>query len=473
MTTETHGDSTVSETRRHTEKHGGSRPTGAASVPTSSTSGAASVPAPSTSLSTSGKRSRSAGTAEGRSVRLSTATGVVTVTEGRLRRDADIELPSCDHPERLRPLLTTASMLLAHVPASSGDKIAGAIRRWKSFLTFVGLHGTAADWRAVVAFIVVRCCPPVDSDVPEFVTKPVLPSTAAGDVDCCLRAARLNVGEMTPFDKAFSDFRVSALLHNIKARSPRLKSKKKPLLFSAVEAYWRRMKAIGTTAAIRDGFAAIVALIFGTRSKELVGLKTDDLDLVYVYNEKSDKMDRLALRLTFRDVKTRQSIFSTLDPFTVTSAHPLLMEAFTLFDDKVEFWPGATIFRSDNGQHNPLSRDWLDKIAKAIDPQTSPHCFRVGCATELWAAGVSLEDIMSIGRWESMGAILYIIGSLESQVSASDRMGKGKLCFESGNLHKRIGTSLDKRFAPDAPTAKWAKLLSILASEGEDPEWSD
>jgi integrase len=362
---------------------------------------------------------------------------------------------------------------MAYVPESSGVKIAGAIRRWKSFLTFVGLEEATVDWRAVVAFIVLRCCPPVDAVVPEFVTRPLLPATAAGEIDCCLRAARLNVCGMTPFDKAFSDFRVSALLHNIKARSPRLKTAKRPILYSGVEAFWRKMKTIGSKTSIRDGFAAVVALTFATRARELLSMRTEDLDLIDIYDRTTGRLDRKALRITFREVKTRQSIFSTLDPFTVTSAHPLLMEAFTSFDDVVEFWPGATIFRSENGQNSPLSRDWLDRIAKAIDPRTTPHCFRVGCATELWSAGVDVQDIMAIGRWASLGAILYIIGSLERQADASDRMGRGELRFVSGELHKRIGTSFDIADKPVAPTARWATHLGNLAAEGVEPDWSD
>ena len=399
-------------------------------------------------------------------VEVCTSSGVVGVSTARLQLDTAIEPPPCDHPERLAPLLGVAALLVAHVPDSSASKIKGAVKRWKEFLLFIGLHGTMADWRVVVAFIVVRCCPPVSAELPPFVDTPVLPSTAASDVDCCNKAARLGVEGMSPYDGAFSDFRVSALLHNIKARMPRLKTKKKPLLFSAVEAFWCRCEKNGSTSSIRDGFAAVLALVFGTRASELIQMKTEDIEVIHVYDKKSGKKDRLALRVTFRNVKTRQSIFSTHDPFVVTSAHPLLMRAFSAFDDKVEFIPGHTIFRSDNGQDKPLSRDWLDRIAKSIDPETSPHCFRVGLATELWATGVDILDIMAIGRWGSMGAILYIVGSIERQVKASDRMGGGRLVFDSGELHRSLGTSLTADNVPSAPTKKWAKVKSVLLEEG-------
>lgn len=396
---------------------------------------------------------------------------MVGIPAAKLRADVVSDLPPCDRPDRLGPLLFVASLLVRHVPSASAAKISGAVRRWRQFLAFVG--ASEADWRVVLAFIVVRCCPPVGTELPPFVLGPVLPSTAAGDVDACNRAARLGVEGMSAFDGAFSDFRVSALLRNIKARTPRLQSHKKPILYSGVERYWELCARSGSPTALRDGFAAVLALCFGTRPSELLSLLSEDLDVIYIYDKATGRRDRMALQVTFRNVKTRQSIFSTLDPFRVTSAHPLLMRAFRAFDDKVEFLPEHTIFRSDNGLSRPLARDWLDRIAKSIDPETSPHCFRVGLATELWSAGAELQDIMAIGRWASLGAILYIIGSLERQATASDRLGKGRLSFEAGALHRRLGTSLASDDVPVGPSAQWSEFIGSTIAAGEDPDWSD
>ena len=377
-------------------------------------------------------------------------------------------MPPCDHPDRLRPLLAVASLLVSYVPSSSAAKVRGAVSRWFQFLSFVGLRGAVADWRVVLAFVVVRCCPPVDAVLPPFVVRPVLPSTAAGDIDACNRAARLGVEGMTGHDAAFSDFRVSALLQSIKARAHRLQTSKKPLLFNDLVAYWRARKRDGDAASIRDGFAAVLAMTFGTRASELTSLTTEDLEVVTVFDGATGSMTRNAVRLTFRNVKTRQSVFSTLDPFRVTSAHPLLMEAFSAFDDIVEFVPDATIFRSADGRDSPMGREWLDRIAKAIDPATSPHSFRVGLATELWSARVPLQDIMAIGRWGSVAAILYIVGSLERQVSASDRLGKGRLIFESGNLHRSLGTSISPSDVPSACAARWSAYLTDASDRGQE-----
>ena len=69
-------------------------------------------------------------------------------------------------------------------------------------------------------------------------------------------------------------------------------------------------------------------------------------------------------------------------------------------------------------------------------------------------------EIMSIGRWTSMAAILYITGSIEDQVTASDSLGKGSLSYQSGHLHKAIGTSLTKDLVPTAPTDRWARHVA-------------
>ena len=81
-----------------------------------------------------------------------------------------------------------------------------------------------------------------------------------------------------------------------------------------------------------------------------------------------------------------------------------------------------------------------------------------------------LQDIMAIGRWGSIAAILYIVGSLERQVSASDRLGKGRLVFDSGSLHRRLGTSLDARDAPVAPVDRWTRYLQEVDGSNDDDE---
>ena len=74
-----------------------------------------------------------------------TSSGVVGIPSARLRRDADIDMPPCDRPDRLGPLLCVASLLVTHVPAASASKIGGAARRWHQFMRFIGAQGLS-DW---------------------------------------------------------------------------------------------------------------------------------------------------------------------------------------------------------------------------------------------------------------------------------------------------------------------------------------
>lgn len=361
-----------------------------------------------------------------------------------------------------------AALLGARVPVSSAAKIRGAVARWKAFLAFVGIGAAAVDWRLAVAFVVVRCCPPVGALIPSFCGSPVLPATAAGDVDCLSRASRLAVEGMAVFERVFSDERVQQLLRNIGARMKRLKTAKKPILFSQVAAFWLSAKRSYTRQTIHDAFAAVVAFFLAMRCSEVLALRSEDIDVIFVFSGDKGKRDRRALQVTFRSVKTRQSIFTSHDPFVVTCAHPTLMDAFDAFNDIVEFAPKATVFRGRKDE--PLSRDWFAKVTSAVAPQRTPHSFRVGAATEMWAARVPLSRIMAVGRWASTGAILYIVGSLEQQVAATDLIGRGSLSYESDQLHQQLGTSLAVGDFPDAPVRRWAQVAARVESGESDGE---
>jgi len=63
-----------------------------------------------------------------------------------------------------------------------------------------------------------------------------------------------------------------------------------------------------------------------------------------------------------------------------------------------------------------------------------------------------------------MAAVLYIIGSLEDQVRASDLIGRGGLMFKSGELHDTLGTSLSKEDIPSAPVDRWIKVVQADAA---------
>jgi len=155
----------------------------------------------------------------------------------------------------------------------------------------------------------------------------------------------------------------------------------------------------------------------------------------------------------------------------VTCAHPVLMEAWAASEDRFDYDQVAPVFHRLTGStRDPLSRRWFaDVIAKA-SPLTTPHSARVGLATELWAAGVGVDDIMAVGRWSSLAALMYVIGVLEDQVKATDRVGtSGALRYVDGDL-RRAGFS-PGQFAPaQAPCASatvWNGIVGRLAPSEE------
>ena len=158
----------------------------------------------------------------------------------RLVPDRLAVVPRCMFPERLSPLLHRALLLLVSIPTSSEAKILGAKSVFDKALEWWGLEATDVTAEAVLAFVVLRCAPPVDDPScrpPPRFSRPVLATSVAGDVDALRRGARLGVLGLGAWLQALTDDRVSCLLRAIAGRHKRLKSAKKPLLFSQVEAF--------------------------------------------------------------------------------------------------------------------------------------------------------------------------------------------------------------------------------------------
>lgn len=396
---------------------------------------------------------------------------------------AEFPMPTCAHPERLRPLLMTARCVAGALPASSARKVRGAVRMWHEALRWFGLEPQHVTESVVIAFLIMRCCPPVGMELPAFAQRPVLPTTAAADVDVLRRAAREGVEDMGRFLSALCHDRVLRMQRSIGGRVSRLKSNKRPFLFSQLVDCTRPALAKGATAEqVREAFALTLGFFFGMRSGELLQLKGADV------NESSD--DSMIL-VTFRHVKTRQSLFTTHEPYVVAARSPLLMQMFRRFDEVIGFRDDYPVFhqwratRAERMQPSfqwtganvlPLSRDWLARAVRRWAPGCSPHSLRVGCATEAWAAGVPLERIQALGRWASAAALLYIIGSLDQTASASSRLGHGGLSFTADGLRSQIGTSPDVRAAwwpTETDSAAAWRAAAALRTEDEYSEASD
>ena len=364
---------------------------------------------------------------------------------------APLPRAKCDHPDRLAPLLTIGERLLSMAP-SDGRAMDHALRLWRAMIDWVGVSDDDVDAGSAIAMVIARAAPPVGCDLPDvFGLRPVLPSTAAADIDVLRRMAREGRGGMARYAEVLQDRRLRSLLKAIGGRVKRLQTEKKPLLFTVIRDATRPTLDMAcaegfvptpkTQAVVRDAFALVFAVCFGTRVSELLGLEGKDVNLVRIGEQD-------AVEATFVDTKTRSSPFGTHQPFRVVNAHPYLLQAWDAFNKTCGFPQHERIFvdyRTVGAKAalRPLSRDWFVKVVKQVDSECTPHSARAGMATELWAAGASLDDIMSMGRWTSAAAVLYIIGTVDRQVSASRLIGRGMVRYETGRLRQQLNLTAD------------------------------
>lgn len=370
-------------------------------------------------------------------------------------------VPICAHPERLLPLVEVASILRSRLPGKSTNKVRGAIRRWTATLDWWGMEANAVTDVAVCAFVILRVSPPTGLQLPTFATSPVTPPTAANDVDALRRAARLGLGGMEVWLDALNSPRVAELLRALGARVKRLKTSKTPLLLRDAVRLLEKAEASRKPEAVRDAFALVLALIFGLRVSELLALDAADLAM---------DADTNVVTLTIRACKTRSTVFSHHDPYRVSSAHPTLQRALRLHKEVVGFRQGTSLVHRLCGRtRDRLSRDWFAAVVRNTAPGCTPHSCRVGFATELRAAGASIADIMSLGRWASAAALLYVLSVQDDHVSTSKRLGDAGLSLTNGVL-RRDGATLKLADAPKTDGLRWATMVAGEESDESDDE---
>jgi integrase len=385
-----------------------------------------------------------------------TATGEHTLQAPRVTRDA-LDMPACGFPERLRPLLDTADLLLGTIGESGAAKINGACGRFEKALRWWGMLRGAVTAAVICAFVILRCAPPVGHDRPSGFDKPVLPSTAIGDVDALRRAARLGLNGMAELLQALDHSVVHQLSRAIGARVKRLKTSKRPLLFHEVKAYVDKALLSDNPTLIRNAFALAVAFFFAMRVSELLALNDADMKVI---DGVAGAPDVITIR--FRQVKNRSTVFATHDPFEVSSSHPLLLQIFDVYDKKLGFLTDVPLFHRLTGStRDRLERGWFARVVATAAPGCVPHSCRVGAATEMHAAGVPLRQIMAVGRWMSTAALLYVLGNEEDQVHAIDSIGSAGLAYAGGRLHK----------AASADVAAWARV--VVAAQAREAELLD
>lgn len=373
-------------------------------------------------------------------VHLRTQRGVVAVAPA-VETQAIPALPAGAAPV-LTVMFTAIAVLLAAVAPTS---VAGLERSWRFFTTFLRFVDVpienVTEW-VICAYVLCRVCPPVGIELPQFMARHVMPATAYGDILALRRRARMS-GYRELLDALLGD-RVAELCRRLTAGVKRKKTTKSPILIHHLRDLWNGT-ANRTAGFVRDVTLMLVALLIGLRRREIVALTVGDV----VWNGRE-------LRVTVRRDKVNFNLVGAECPRTVVASHELLDLIWPIF--AARFLPAGTpadrpLFRVCAGVHitnDGLSPNTIRTIIRERLPglPVSPHSLRVGCATELHAAGVSLDTIMEIGRWSSLAALIYVLPSADKMARATRSMGSGGVTFDRVVVQRELHTD------PKAPRVR-------------------
>lgn len=355
-------------------------------------------------------------------------------------------------PPRIRPFLQVARVVVGAIPQGSSRSILAVRRSLHTFIEWGGADPEtvtpSAEW--LISYVVARCCPPVEAELPDddAFKRPVLPTTAIGDLDDLRRGARMGVVGLTKWSEALSSDSITAFAKEIGGRVKKLRTNKRPFLFRKVQEAWDRWgpkgsgaeKSIKGITDLRNAATLVIGFFYGCRAGELVAL---------TYGDVQQAAGRV--RITFRSRKTIRSVLGTHQAQMITAAHDLLLEAVTTWMKCLKEM-GATAntplfpsFRKGKITSVAIAPASIRFMCKAIDPLCVAHSLRAGMATEAWAAGVPIDAIMALGGWASPVAVLYIVGSTDETVAASKRLGTAGMRYEGDALRATLGTSRLRR----------------------------
>lgn len=354
----------------------------------------------------------------------------------------ELAMPEGADADRLRPYIDRAAALLGTIPAESGRKVKAALERFRTFMTLMKVEPEAVNESAVLAYIVYRVARmPKDPPLPN--TKPfVEATTAAADVDCLARGLTSGDARWQFLEAAVRGPRIQRLLRQIGGRNKRRKTAKQPLLFTDVDKMVKRATqrcARPETAeperrrAARDALAVAMLFFFALRRSELLRLKEDDINVIRV-----DGTEVIQLRIRIQK-NGKGQLLDLHEPELIESAAKTLFRAFDLYNKEVGFVAEQALWRNERGSTaEPLGEKWLAKVVADAVPGAglTTHSGRVGFATEAWAAGASLQAIMSVGRWRSLAALLYVIGDVDERVKTSKLIGTAGLTRDRLSMPK-------------------------------------
>lgn len=372
-----------------------------------------------------------------------TRTLVPTITSTKFDKTV---VPPC-----IRAFLDVAHAIVGALPKSSASSIDASLRSFRAFVEWSGekFETTVPSPEWLIAYIVARSTPAVGTPLPDDKAfhRPVLPTTAVGDVDDLRRGARIGVASLARWSEALNHESVFAFSKEVGGRISKLRTNKRPFLFTKVVETWKRWGPQGLGAgstrkavtALRDAAAIVLAFFFGCRAGEISAFHLGDVSIVG---------DRV--RLTFKSRKNRRSVLGIHQHQVITASHPLLLEAMILWTARARglgatptspLFPKTTQGRASVVLSGPMSTSSLRYRCKEIDPLCVAHSLRAGMATEAWAAGVPVPAIMALGGWSSPVAVMYIIGAVDETVAASQRLGTAGMRFDGEELRASLGTS--------------------------------
>ena len=356
-------------------------------------------------------------------------------------------------PECVRPFLQVARAISGALPQSSASSITASMQSFYSFVRLCGedpeTTATSPEW--LIAYITARSTPPVGVPLPNDPSfrKPVLPTTAVGNVDDMRRGARLGIASLQRWKVALNDDSLLGFCKEIGARVGKLRTEKRPFLFKEVEKAWALWGPDGAgkgtdrqaVTALRDACSIVLGFFYGCRAQEITSFQYQDI-----------RVAGDTVHLSFRSRKNRRSVLGLHQPQTIVASHPLLVSAMTLWLSRAKSLgaSGSTpLFPKTEKGTGPISFAHAAAMSPAsirfrcreIDPKCVAHSLRAGLATEAWAAGVPVEAIMALGGWTSPVAIMYIIGATDETVSASRRLGSAGMHYDGADLRASLGTS--------------------------------
>jgi integrase len=389
------------------------------------------------------------------------------------------ELPQTANRERLEPLLYVASLILAPGRSALERSCTRLLSMVTSFAAWVNVPLKQVNGALLIGLAVARCCPPVGQLLPVgWPAAPVLPTTVKTELGALRRAAKLKMQPAVQLAAALDDELLLAFLKSVGANVGRLKSNKRPLLWKKVREFvdpilvqgqeWVQGRPASGVARerypwpsielqrdIRDAFAVALGFATGSRCAELLNLLGNE-----VQHEMVD--ETRYLEVTFAQTKTRQTPLSTHQPFKTLVSNETVVELFDVFNEVVGWEPEGPVWIGMRGATcDAAGRAWFAAVVRRVDPECTPHCCRVGLASDMWAAGAKLDQIMTAGRWTSVAAVLYIIGSLDKALAAASLVGKGGLTYDAGKLRQK-GFSAAFTAPAQAEVKQWLERLALL-----------